>query len=119
MTKRTFLLIAAIMLSCAFNMKATSASKHVNPATNLKASTRVWNFVYYGGNGPISGLTWSNDYLYVTSGDYVVYSAHGYAFLTPWTPVYCSASVNANTYVQVGPTGGGSGTVSFYDFQNW
>lgn len=119
MTKRTFLPIVAIMLSCTLSIQANSAQRQANLTTTVQAPARVWNFVYYGGNGPIPGLTWSGDYLYIASGDYVVYSAHGYAFLTPSTPVYCSAAVNANTYIQVGPIGGGSGTVSFYDFQNW
>lgn len=118
MTKRAILLIAAITLSCSFNMKATSAFKNADPALSLKAPAFAWNFTYAFGNGPVPGLSWSGNYLYVSSGSYVVYSANGYGFLTPSTPVYCNAQDNANTYVQVAVGGGGSG-VSYYDFSEY
>ena len=117
MTKRNFLLTVAIMLSCGLSMKATSASKQAAPTAAVHAPAFGWNFVYAFGNGPISGLSWSGDYLYISSGNYVVYSANGYGFLTPSTPVYCNAVDNANTYVQVYQSG--SSSVSYYDFQNW
>lgn len=115
MTKRTFLLTAAIILSCSFSMKATSSFRPSAPTPGLHAPAFAWNFVYAFGNGPISGLSWSGDYLYVSSGNYVVYSANGYAFLSPSNPVYCNAVDNANTYVQISETG--SSGVSYYDFQ--
>lgn len=118
MKKRTSLLIAAIVLSCVFSLHATSGLKKAGPAPALHAPAFVWSFTYAFGAGPISDLSWSGDYLYVSSGSYVVYSANGYGFLTPSTPVYCSAQDNANTYVQVAP-GGGSSSVSYYDFMEY
>ena len=117
MTKRTFLLTAAIILSCSFSMKATSSFTQPALKPGLHAPAFAWNFIYAFGNGPVPGLSWSGNYLYISSGNYVVYSAHGYAFLTPSTPVYCNAVDNANTYVQVSPTGGSG--VSYYDFQDY
>jgi hypothetical protein len=114
MTKRTFLLTAAIIFSCGFSMKATPAFKHAVITPGLHAPAFAWNFVYAFGNGPVSGLSWSGNYLYISSGNYVVYSANGYGFLTPSTPVYCNAVDNANTYVQVYVSG--SSNVSYYDF---
>jgi hypothetical protein len=98
-------------------MKATSSLKQFAPTPGLHAPAFSWNFVYAFGNGPIPGLSWSGDYLYVSSGDYVVYSANGYAILTPFNPVYCNAVDNANTYVQIALPG--SSSVSFYDFQEY
>jgi hypothetical protein len=116
MTKRTFLLTAAIILSCCFSMKATSSFRQPAPAPGLPAPAFAWNFVYAFGNGSIGGLSWSGNYLYISSGSYVVYSANGYGFLTPSTPVYCNAVDNANTYVQVF-IANTTNTVSYYDFQ--
>lgn len=118
MKKRTSLFIAAIILSCGVSLNATSGIKKVDPAPAVHASAFAWNFTYAFGAGPISGLSWSGDYLYVSSGSYIVYSANGYGFLTPSTPVYCSAVANANTYVQVMPSGGSS-SVSYYDFMEY
>ena len=115
MTKRTFLLTAAIILSCCFSMKATSSSKLPAPVPRLQAPVFTWHFEYAFGNGPVSGLSWSGNYLYISSGSYVVYSANGYGFLTPSTPVYCNAVDNANTYVQVF-IANTSNSVSYYDF---
>lgn len=115
MTKRTLLLTAAIFLSCGFSMKATSAFRQTGSIPGLHAPAFAWNFIYAFGNGPVPGLSWSGDYLYISSGSYVVYSANGYGFLTPSNPVYCSAADNASTYVQVYV--GGSSNVSYYDFQ--
>jgi hypothetical protein len=117
MKKWTFLLTAAIILSCGFSMKATSALRQPVPAPGVHAAAVGWNFIYAFGNGPVPGLSWSGNYLYVTSGNYVVYSANGYGFLSPSNPVYCSATDNANTYVQVYINGSGSNGVSYYDFQ--
>lgn len=117
MTKRTFLLTAAIILSCGFTMNATPTFSKPGPVAGLRAPAFAWNFIYAFGNGPVSGLSWSGDYLYISSGSYVVYSANGYSFLTPSTPVYCSAVDNANTYVQVAVVG--SSSVSYYDFQEF
>ncbi len=119
MTKRTFLLITAITLSCGFSMKASSAFRHSIPTPNLPAPAFAWNFIYAFGNGPVPGLSWSGNYLYVSSGSYLVYSANGYGFLTPSTPVYCNAVDNATTYVQVAINGGGAGSISYYDFQDF
>ncbi|WP_436491233.1 hypothetical protein [Chitinophaga sp. ARDCPP14] len=116
MSKRTLLLTAAIILSCGFSMKATSALKQTVSIPGVKAPAFAWNFIYAFGNGPVSGLSWSSNYLYVSSGSYIVYSANGYGFLTPSTPVYCNAADNANTYVQVAVNGG---PVSYYDFQEY
>lgn len=116
MIKQISRLTAAIIFCLGFSMKATSGVKIPEPAPALQPPAFAWNFVYAFGNGPISGLTWSGNYLYVTSGNYTVYSAHGYGFLTPSTPVYCNAVDNANTYVQVAPTGGSGPVVSYYDF---
>lgn len=110
MKKWTLFLTTAIILSCGFSMKATSASRQ----SGLHVPALAWNFIYAFGNGPIPGLSWSGNYLYVSSGSYVVYSANGYGFLTPSTPVYCNAADNASTYVQVYVNGG---SVSYYDFQ--
>jgi hypothetical protein len=96
-------------------MKATS--KLPAPAPRLQAPAFTWHFEYAFGNGPVSGLSWSGNYLYISSGSYVVYSANGYGFLTPSTPVYCNAVDNANTYVQIALPG--SSSVSFYDFQEY
>lgn len=114
MKKWTFLLTAAIILSCGFSMKASSAFRQSGPTPGLHAPALAWNFIYAFGNGPIPGLSWSGNYLYVSSGSYVVYSANGYGFLTPSNPVYCNAADNASTYVQVYVNGG---SVSYYDFQ--
>ncbi|WP_438939990.1 hypothetical protein [Chitinophaga hostae] len=97
-------------------MKATSAFKQSAPLPRLHAPALAWNFIYAFGNGPIPGLSWSGNYLYVSSGNYVVYSANGYGFLSPSNPVYCNAEDNANTYVQVAINGG---SVSYYDFQQY
>jgi hypothetical protein len=115
MTRKTCLLIVAIILTCGFSIKATSSFKPVASKPVPHAPAFAWVFTYAFGNGPISGLSWSGNYLYVSSGSYTVYSAHGYAFLTPSTPVLCNAQDNANTYVQVWVTGSSSG-VSYYDF---
>lgn len=115
MTKRAFLLTATIILSC-FSMNATSSIKPADLKPVYKPAF-VWNFIYAFGNGPVSGLSWSGDYLYISSGTYVVYSANGYGILTPFNPVYCNAVDNANTYVQVALPG--SSSVSFYDFQDY
>jgi hypothetical protein len=117
MTKRSFLLIAAIMLSCGLSMKATSASKLPASTPAFHAPTGTWHFIYAFGNGAVPGLSWSGDYLYISSGNYIVYSANGYGYLTPSSPVYCSAVANANTYVQVYQSG--SSAVSYYDFQEY
>ncbi|WP_205512823.1 hypothetical protein [Longitalea arenae] len=117
MTQRTFLLTAAVILSCGFSFKATSSFSPSHTAKGTHAPAFAWNFIYAFGNGPVPGLSWSGNYLYISSGNYTVYSAHGYAFLTPSTPVYCNAVDNANTYVQVWPTG--SSNVSYYDFQEY
>ena len=114
MTKRTFFLTVAIILSCGISMKATSSSSRSVRTPGLHAPAFTWNFVYAFGNGPIPGLSWSGDYLYISSGTYVVYSANGYGILTPFNPVYCNAVANANTYVQIALPG--SSSVSFYDF---
>ena len=118
MMKRTSLLIAAIILSCGFSMKAASGLKKADPATGLHAPYFAWNFTYAFGSGPVPGLSWSGNYLYISSGSYLVYSANGYGFLTPSTPVYVNAVDNANTYVQVAETGGGTG-ISYYDFSEY
>ena len=107
---------AVIFFSCAFSIKATSSFKQSHIAPGMHASAFVWNFIYAFGNGPVPGLTWSGNYLYISSGSYVVYSANGYAFLTPSTPVYCNAVDNANTYVQVFVAN--TSNVSYYDFQD-
>lgn len=117
MTKRTLLLTAAIMLSCGSSMKAISVFRQTGCTPGLRTPAFAWNFIYAFGNGPISGLSWSGNYLYVSSGSYVVYSANGYGFLTPSTPVYCNAVDNANTYVEVSVNG--SGSPSYYDFQEY
>ena len=117
MTKRTFLLIAAITLSCGFNVKATASFRQSNPTPGLQAPAFTWHFIYAFGNGAVPGLSWSGNYLYISSGSYIVYSANGYGFLTPSTPVYCNAVDNANTYVQVYVSG--SSNVSYYDFQDY
>jgi hypothetical protein len=117
MTKRAFLLTAAIILSCGFSMNAARAFRQFESTPGLHSPGFAWNFIYAFGNGPISGLSWSGNYLYISSGSYVVYSANGYAFLTPSTPVYCNAVDNANTYVQVFVAG--SSSVSYYDFQEY
>ncbi len=117
MTKRTLLLTAAVILSCGFSLKATSAFKQSASSPGLYKPAFAWNFIYAFGNGPISGLSWSGNYLYVSSGSYIVYSANGYGFLTPSTPVYCNAADNANTYVEVSVSG--SGSPSYYDFQEY
>jgi hypothetical protein len=116
MTKRTFLLTGIIFLSCAFSIKATSSFKQSLIAPGMHAPAFAWNFIYAFGNGPVPGLSWSGNYLYFSSGSYVVYSANGYAFLTPSTPVYCNAVDNANTYVQVFVAN--TSNVSYYDFQD-
>lgn len=116
MTKKACLLITAIMISCCFSIKATSSFSQFANTPGIRTPTFAWNFVYAFGNGDIGGLSWSNNYLYISSGSYVVYSANGYAFLTPSTPVYCNAVDNANTYVQVF-IANNNGTVSYYDFQ--
>jgi hypothetical protein len=116
MTKRTFLLTAVIFFSCAFSIKATSSFKQSHIAPGMHAPAFAWNFIYAFGNGPVPGLSWSGNYLYISSGSYVVYSANGYAFLTPSTPVYCNAVDNANTYVQVFVAN--TSNVSYYDFQD-
>ena len=118
MLKRSSLLIAAILISCCFCMKATSGLKKTDPAPGLHAPYFAWNFIYAFGSGPVPGLSWSGDYLYVSSGSYTVYSANGYGFLTPFNPVYVNAVDNANTYVQVAEGGGGSG-ISYYDFMEY
>ncbi|MBO9202137.1 MULTISPECIES: hypothetical protein [Niastella] len=118
MKKRTFLLTAAIMLSFGASMQATPTIKRLALTPGLRASAFAWNFIYAFGNGPVPGLTWSGNYLYISSGTYVVYSpANGYAFLTPSTPVYCNAVDNANTYVQVAVIG--SNSPSYYDFMEY
>jgi hypothetical protein len=119
MIKRISLLTAAIIFCLGFSMKATSGVKIPEPAPALHAPAFVWNFIYAFGNGPVPGLSWSGNYLYISSGNYTVYSANGYGFLTPSTPVYCNAVDNANTYVQVAVTGGSGGGVSYYDFQDF
>lgn len=119
MTKRTCLLTAAILLSCGLSIKATSSFNQLASKPALHAPAFAWNFIYAFGNGPVPGLSWSGDYLYISSGTYVVYSANGYAFLSPSNPVYCSAVDNANTYVQFSPPGGGASTVSYYDFMEY
>jgi hypothetical protein len=115
MKKWTFLLTAVIILSCGFSINTASAFKQSAPSPGLHAPAFGWNFIYAFGNGPVPGLSWSGNYLYISTGSYVVYSANGYGFLTPSTPVYCNAVDNANTYVQVYVNG--SGNVSYYDFQ--
>jgi len=115
MIKRTFLLTAAIILSCCFSIKATSSFSQSANAPGMHAPAFTWNFVYAFGNGAIPGLSWSGNYLYISSGSYVVYSVNGYAFLTPSTPVYCNAVDNANTYVQIFIAN--TSNVSYYDFQ--
>lgn len=117
MSKRT-LLIAVILLSCGFSMNATSGLKKTDTASALPAPNFAWNFTYAFGSGPVPGLSWSGNYLYVSSGSYTVYSANGYGFLTPSTPVYVNAVDNANTYVQVAESGGGTG-ISYYDFSEY
>jgi hypothetical protein len=117
MIKRIALLIAVVIFSLGFSMKATSGVKIPNSAPGLHAPAFAWNFIYAFGNGAVPGLSWSGNYLYISSGNYTVYSANGYGFLTPSTPVYVNAVDNANTYVQV-YVGGGSG-VSYYDFQEY
>lgn len=117
MTKRTFLLTATIMFSCCFSLKATLSFKHADLKPALYKPAFAWNFVYAFGNDPIPGLSWSGDYLYISSGTYVVYSVNGYGILTPSNPVYCNAVDNANTYVQIALPG--SSSVSFYDFQEY
>ncbi|WP_346320961.1 hypothetical protein [Chitinophaga sp. YIM B06452] len=117
MSKRT-LLIAVILLSCGFSMNATSGLKKTDTAPALPAPNFAWNFTYAFGSGPVPGLSWSGNYLYVSSGSYTVYSANGYGFLTPSTPVYVNAVDNANTYVQVAESGGGTG-ISYYDFSEY
>lgn len=119
MTKRISLLMAAIIVSLGFSMKATSGIKISDPATGLHAPAFAWHFIYAFGNGAVPGLTWSGNYLYVTSGNWTVYSANGYGFLTPSTPVYVNAVDNANTYVQVAVTGTSGPVVSYYDFQDF
>lgn len=116
MIKRTALLMAAIIFSLSFSMKATSSIKIPDPSPGLYTPAFAWHFIYAFGNGPISGLSWSGNYLSVSSGSYIVYSANGYGFLTPSTPVYVNAVDNANTYVQVNVNGG---PVSYYDFQDY
>jgi len=111
MKKWTLLLTTLLILSGGSSLKATSAS---STPSLLHAPAVAWNFIYAFGNGPIPGLSWSGNYLYISSGSYVVYSANGYGFLTPSTPVYCNAADNASTYVQVYVNGG---SVSYYDFQ--
>ncbi|HEY8956916.1 hypothetical protein [Chitinophaga sp.] len=118
MTKRTLLLTAAILLSCGFGMKANSAFRQPVSVPLLHAPAFAWNFIYAFGGGPIPGLSWSGNYLYVSSGNYIVYSANGYGFLSPSNPVYCNAADNANTYVEVSVSGG-SGSPSYYDFQEY
>jgi hypothetical protein len=118
MTKRTFFLTAAIVLSCSFGMKATSSIKQPASVPAVQAPLFAWSLVYAFGNSAISGLSWSGNYLYIASGSYTVYSSNGYGFLTPSTPVYCNAEDNANNYVQVWPTGT-SNVTSFYHFQNF
>lgn len=118
MIKRIALLIVAIIFSLGFSMKATSGIKISDPAPRLHAPAFAWNFIYAFGNGPVPGLSWSGNYLYISSGSYTVYSANGYGFLTPSTPVYVNAVDNANTYVQVYVSGGSSG-ISYYDFQEY
>jgi hypothetical protein len=115
MGKRICLFSAAIILSCFFSLKAISATSQSPKVPGMYTSAFAWKFVYAFGNGPISGLSWSGNYLYISSGSYVVYSANGYAFLTPSTPVYCNAVDNANTYVQIFIAN--TSNVSYYDFQ--
>lgn len=115
MTRKSCLLIAAIILSCGLSIKATSSFKQVASKPAPYAPAFAWTFTYAFGNGPIPGLSWSGNYLYVSSGNYTVYSANGYAFLTPSSPVYCSAADNENTYVQIYVTGSHN-AVSYYDF---
>ncbi len=117
MTKRSYLLIAAIILSCGVSLNATSASSQSVPSSNFKAPAFTWHFIYAFGNGAVPGLSWSGNYLYISSGNYIVYSANGYGYLTPSSPVYCNAADNANTYVQVYQSG--SSAVSYYDFQDY
>jgi hypothetical protein len=117
MGKRKFLLTAAIILSCFISIKAISSTSQSAKVPGRYAPAFAWNFVYTFGNGPISGLSWSGNYLYISSGSYVVYSANGYAFLTPSTPVYCNAVDNANTYVQIFIAN--TSNVSYYDFQEY
>lgn len=117
MTKMTLFLAAVLTLGSGFGTKATSALRQADPTPGLHAPAFAWNFVYAFGNGPIPGLSWSGNYLYISSGTYWVYSAHGYAMLTPSTPVYCNAVDNANTYVEVFEGGGSGG--SYYDFQEY
>lgn len=119
MTKRTSLLIVAIIFILGFSMKATSGVKISDPAPGLHAPAFAWNLIYAFGNGPVPGLSWSGNYLYISSGNYTVYSANGYGFLTPSTPVYVNAVDNANTYVQVSVTGTSGSVVSYYDFQDF
>ncbi|TWF34966.1 hypothetical protein FHW36_110167 [Chitinophaga polysaccharea] len=117
MKRMTSFLFATLILVGTFNLKAVCASRQPVFAPGLQASALSWNFIYAFGNGPVPGLSWSGNYLYITTGSYVVYSANGYAFLTPSTPVYCNAEDNANTYVQVFVSG--SSNVSYYDFQSY
>jgi hypothetical protein len=98
-------------------MKATPSFKQPDLKPGLYTPAFAWNLIYAFGNGPISGLSWSGNYLYISSGTYVVYSAHGYGILTPSNPVYCNAVDNANTYVQFSLPG--SSSVSYYDFQDF
>lgn len=105
------------MLSCGLSIKATSSFKQFASTPGLHAPAFAWNFIYAFGNGPVPGLSWSGNYLYISSGTYVVYSANGYAFLSPSNPVYCSAVDNANTYVQFSIPG--SSSVSYYDFMEY
>ncbi|MRG48089.1 hypothetical protein GFS24_23420 [Chitinophaga sp. SYP-B3965] len=106
--------IALLMVAITLSMNATSGIK-----TSNHAPAFAWNFIYAFGNGPVSGLSWSGNYLYISSGNYTVYSANGYGFLTPSTPVYVNAVDNANTYVQVSVTGTSGPVVSYYDFQDF
>jgi hypothetical protein len=110
-------LSAAIILSCFFSIKAISSTSQSSKVPGMYMPAFAWNFIYAFGNGPISGLSWSGNYLYISSGSYVVYSANGYAFLTQSTPVYCNAVDNANTYVQIFIAN--TSNVSYYDFQEY
>lgn len=110
-------MIAALILSCGLSMQATPSFRQPDRTAGLQPRAFVWNFIYAFGNGPVPGLSWSGNYLYITSGSYVVYSANGYGFLSPSNPVYCNAVDNANTYVQVAVIG--TNTPSYYDFQDY
>ncbi len=64
--------MAAIVLCCGLSMNATSGLKKADPAPALHAPGFAWNFIYAFGSGPSPGLSWSGDYLYISSGSYLV-----------------------------------------------